>query len=389
MTPTLPMPRRYGLQPGPRLPCRLSATLAVLLTGCLLGAAERSARPLEPIRISADGRRFVGADSGTPFQPWGVNYDHDSRGNGRLLEDYWEEEWETVRQDFQEIQELGANLVRVHLQFGRFMDSATSPNERALRRLKQLVDLAAEKGLYLDLTGLGCYHKSDVPDWYDRLDEAARWSAQAEFWRAVARTGRGQAAVFCYDLMNEPVIGGDVSEGWLGGELGGKYFVQRLTLKPNGRTNLEIAGAWVAKLTSAIRAEDPDHLITVGVIPWAMVWPTAKPVFYAPEVATHLDFVSAHFYPKSGEVDKALTALAVYDLGKPLVIEELFPLNCSLADMDRFLEGSREIAEGWISFYWGKTIGEYEASAEPVLADALVAGWLKYFREKAPTMRLP
>jgi hypothetical protein len=29
---------------------------------------------------------------------WGVNYDHDSKGeNGRLLEDYWSDEWETVR----------------------------------------------------------------------------------------------------------------------------------------------------------------------------------------------------------------------------------------------------------------------------------------------------
>jgi hypothetical protein len=35
-------------------------------------------------------------------------------------------------------------------------------------------------------------------------------------------------------------------------------------------------------------------------------------VFYASEVAGHLDFASVHFYPKKGEVAIALAALAVY-----------------------------------------------------------------------------
>ena len=40
--------------------------------------------------------------------------------------------------------------------------------------------------LYLDLTGLGCYHKKDVPAWYDKLAEKDRWDGQARFWEAVA-----------------------------------------------------------------------------------------------------------------------------------------------------------------------------------------------------------
>jgi hypothetical protein len=340
--------------------------------------------------ISADGRGFVLGSSGKSFRVWGVNYDHDTKGDhGRLLEDYWEQEWETVREDFQEIRDLGANVVRIHLQFGRFMDAPDEPNSKALSRLRRLVELAGQTGLYLDLTGLGCYHKRDVPAWYDRMDEAARWDAQARFWQAVARTCRGRPAVFCYDLMNEPVIGGKESEGWLTGELGGKHFVQRLTLKQAGRPAHSIASAWVEKMTEAIRKEDPDHLITVGVIPWAMVWPNAKPIFYAPESARHLDFVSVHFYPKKGEGDKALKALAVYDIGKPLVIEEMFPLSCGMEEMNEFIQKSSDIAEGWISFYWGRTITEYESAERPTLTDALMAGWLKYFREQAPKMRQP
>ncbi len=358
--------------------------------GLLLGVATGSTATLEPIRVSADGKGFVAGHPGTPFRSWGVNYDHDARGeSGRLLEDYWDDEWETVRQDFAEIRDLGANVVRIHLQLGKFMTAPAAANPAALARLRQLLRLAEDNRLYLDLTGLGCYHKQDVPPWYDQLAEADRWEVQARFWQAVARTCRGSPAVFCYDLMNEPIVGGNVAEGWLAGELGGKHFVQRLTLTPRGRTAQEIAAAWVEKLTSVIRREDPDHLITVGAIPWALVWPKAMPVFYAPAVARHLDFVSVHFYPKAGEVDAALTALRVYAIGKPLVIEEMFPLHCSLAELDDFIGRSQDLAAGWISFYWGKTIAEYESSREPTLAEALTAQWLKHFRTTAPQWRRP
>lgn len=345
---------------------------------------------LESIRLSMDGKSFVFAESGTPFRVWGVNYDHDSHGeNGRLLDDYWNDEWDTVRSDFQEMKELGANVVRVHLQFGKFMTDADTPNASALAQLRKLLALAGETGLYLDITGLGCYHKADTPAWYDAMDEAARWAAQARFWSAVARTCRDSPAVFCYDLMNEPILDGKRDVGWLGGELGGKYFAQRLTLDPGKRVPIEIAKAWVEKLTAAIRAEDRGHLITVGVIPWALVWPGAKPIFYSPEVSSALDFVSIHLYPGKGEVDKALTALAIYDIGKPLVIEETFPLSCSIEEMDDFLNRARSRTDGAISFYWGRTIAEYAAATEKREVAALVGGWLEYFRKHADAMKQP
>ena len=346
------------------------------------------ATTIENVRLSADRKSFVLAESSRPFRVWGVNYDHDSHGQqGRLLEDYWDAEWDTVRSDFQEIKELGANVVRIHLQLAKFMRAPDAPDEKSLGQLRKLLTLAEETELYLDITGLGCYHKADTPPWYDAMDENARWDVQARFWSAIAKTCRGSPAVFCYDLMNEPVIGGARGEGWLAGELGGKWYVQRLTLDPGKRTQIEIARAWVNKLVTAIRAEDPAHLITVGVIPWALVWPGAKPVFYSPEVSGALDFVSIHLYPKTGEVDKALTAMAVYDIGKPLVIEEIFPLSCSVAEIDDFLKRSKGRAEGYISFYWGRTIAEYAAATEQPLVSALMSEWLKYFQQQAGFMK--
>jgi hypothetical protein len=343
-----------------------------------------AASPMSFVRVSEDGRRLVLATDGQPFVPWGFNYDHDERG--RLLEDYWQAEWPKVEEDFREMKELGANVVRIHLQVGRFMQAPREPNEAALDRLVRLTELAQRLCLYLDLTGLACYHRKDVPAWYDGLSEEARWEVQARFWEAIAGRCATSPAVFCYDLMNEPILPGEKKETeWLAGEFAGKCFVQRITLDLAGRTRQQVAKAWVDRLVTAIRKQDDRHLITVGVIPWALVFPRAKPLFYCEEVAENLDFASVHFYPEKEKIDAALAALAVYDIGKPLVVEEMFPLKCSAAELEAFIDGSRQVADGWIGFYWGKTIAECRQSQE--LADALTRGWLELFQRKADTIR--
>jgi hypothetical protein len=264
---------------------------------------------------------------------------------------------------------------------GKFMRQPSEPNDIALARLARVADLAERVRLYLDVTGLGCYHKKDVPAWYDGLSEQARWQVQARFWEAVAGRCAHSPAIFCYDLMNEPILPGDKKETeWLAGELGGKFFVQRLSLDLAGRTQQQVAKAWVDQLVAAIRKQDRRHSITVGVIPWALVFPGAKPLFYSQEVSENLDFASVHFYPEKGKIDQALAALAVYDIGKPLVIEEMFPLKCSAEELGVFIDGSRKVAEGWIGFYWGKTPDEYRRSK--TIGDALTLGWLELFQRK-------
>jgi hypothetical protein len=259
------------------------------------------------------------------------------------------------------------------------MDSETKANAVSLYKLSQLLLLAERNGLYLDLTGLGCYDKTEVPEWYNNLSETKRWAVQTRFWEAIAETCRRSPAVFCYDLMNEPIVTEDKKiRDWTPGAFGNRYFVQRITLDFAGRTQTEIARSWVNQLTAAIRKHDPDHMITVGAIPWALTWPNAKPLFYSAGVSEKLDFVSLHFYPKAGEIQNALRALAVYDIGKPIVIEETFPLNCPMDQLEEFIDGSRRWATGWIGFYWGKTIPEYKDS-EPSVANTLTMEWLEYF----------
>ncbi|MHC4694450.1 MAG: alginate lyase family protein [Planctomycetota bacterium] len=370
------------------------AIVSLLITALLysLSCAIDTTRPalpaagLEFIRVSKDGTHFIRAQSGTRFIAWGFNYDHDD--SGRLIEDYWHKEWPTVVEDFGEMKDLGANVVRIHLQTAKFMSTATKTNKASFAQLARLVKLAEQTGLYLDITGLGCYHKKDVPKWYDAMDEAERWNTQTIFWEAVAKTCAKSPSIFCYDLMNEPILPGEKKKetDWLAGEFAGKHFVQRITLNLAGRTRKQVAKAWVDKLVPAIRRHDNRRMITVGVIPWVHTFPKAKPLFYTNEVAENLDFASVHFYPKKGEVEKALTALSAYDIGKPLVIEEMFPLHCNMKELTAFIDASRSFTDGYIGFYWGKTIDQYNEKSD--IPSAITKSWLKYFAE-APAQKSP
>ncbi|MGK0185907.1 MAG: GH18 family chitinase [Verrucomicrobiales bacterium] len=350
-----------------------------------VAATGDNGKPLQQVRVSDDGKQFVRGTSDEKFIVWGVNYDHDSIGEGRLLDEYWEDDWETVVADFREMKELGANCVRIHLQLGQFMEAPDKPNSTALARLAKLVKLAEETRLYLDVTGLACYHKQNIPEWYDPLGEQERWAAQAVFWEAVAEVCAGSPAIFCYDLMNEPILPGkEPTKDWLAGELGGKFFVQRISLDLNGRAREEVAEAWVNKMVAAIRKQDQRQLITVGVIPWVFAFGGGKPLFHGPQVGKQLDFVAVHFYPEKGEIEKALKALKAYEVGKPLVIEEMFPLKCSEEELMEFVDRSAEHTDGWISFYWGKTAKELREKDNPSIGEAITASWLETFRAKSP-----
>ena len=321
--------------------------------------------------------------SGRKFIPWGLNYDH-QEGSGRLIEDYWDDEWETVEEDFREMKQLGANVVRIHLQLGPFMQAADKPNPHALDQLGRLVQLAEETGLYLDLTGLGCYHKQDVPPWYDELTEQQRWEVQALFWEAVAGRCASSPAIFCYDLMNEPVVPGDTKrDDWLGDAFGGKHFVQFVTLSAAGRPRHEVARKWISRLVTAIRKHDRRHLVTVGLVPWSLDRPGLTSGFIPEKVTGDLDFIAVHLYPESGKVEQALETLEGFAaVGKPVVIEEIFPLKCSAKELASFMDGSRQHATGWIGFYWGKTAEEYRETKS--IRAAIVLSWLDLFQEKGP-----
>ena len=353
--------------------------LKLVLAAALLAAVYSIPAPaLEAIVVSKDGLGFMGADSGRPFVAWGFNYDRDYKF--RLIEEYWDKEWDTVAADFRAMKQLGANVIRVHLQFAKFMDAPEKPNAAALERLEKLVTLAEETGVYLDLTGLGCYRLEDQPLWYAQMLEKERWAAQAAFWEAITKRCAGRPGILAFDLVNEPAVGNKLAPGkWVHeATLGGFHYVQFITLDAAGRDGKELWQQWAHTLAAPIRTQDPRRLITVGLLPL----PNKEML---KGVAPEVDYMSVHLYPKSGKIDEQIKTLKLYAVSKPLIVEETFPMECSAAEMLEFIEKSKPKANGWISFYWGKPMAELKASTEA--GDRMLSGWLETFQKLAPEMR--
>jgi hypothetical protein len=299
-----------------------------------------------------------------------------------------------VVKDFRDMKAMGCNLVRLHLQLGRFMVDANTADKKSLAELKRVLALADEVGMYLDVTGLACYRTKDVPAWYDAMGEADRWAVQARFWEAVAAGCAGHPAVFCYDLINEPVVpAGRRKPGqWYSGHLLGDFdFLQWIALDQAGRKREEIARDWVRMLTAAIRKHDKEHMITVGMLP-----PSEKLGIFSgflPKVlAPELDFICVHIYPRAGKVDEALEFLSRYAVGKPVVIEETFNLRCGVADLEMFLRKSKGTACGWVGHYGGLTPADFEALRKAdklTLSHAFMEDFLKLFVKLGPHMQGP
>ncbi len=183
--------------------------------------------------------------------------------------------------------------------------------------------------------------------------------------------------------MNEPVVpGGRRKEGdWLAGAFAGKHFVQFITLDQRNRPRPEIACAWIHHLAAAIRVKDRRHLITVGLVDWSLDRPGLTSGFVPAKIADDLDFVSVHLYPKKGKRKEALDTLAGFAVGKPVLIEETFPLACAPPELEEFIDASRKHAAGWIGFYWGQPPEELRRIE--TISAALTLGWLELFQRRA------
>lgn len=206
-----------------------------LLALALMAGGALAASP-SWVGIDKSGSRFVLSASGERFTPWGFNYSRDEKF--RLLEDCWDSDWAKVERNFREMKTLGANVVRIHLQFAKFMDAPGRSNQANLARLEKLIGLAEQLGLYLDVTGLGTYRVEDVPAWYRNASEKEHWAAQAEFWEAIARVCANRPGVFAYNVMNEPMATSarQPAGGWTHpAALQGLQYVEYIDLNPAGR----------------------------------------------------------------------------------------------------------------------------------------------------------
>ena len=77
--------------------------LATLLCRCATVCQAQTAG-VPSVQVAKGKKAFTLSPSDKPFTPWGLNYDHDDKG--RLLEDYWDDEWPTVEAHFGQMKAL-------------------------------------------------------------------------------------------------------------------------------------------------------------------------------------------------------------------------------------------------------------------------------------------
>jgi hypothetical protein len=304
---------------------------ALALAGALLSsvlAAEPPGR-LDKVRLSADGRSFQTA-SGAPFVPLGVNYFRP--GTGWAPQVWKKFDAEATRGDFQRMKAMGVRCVRVFLTYGSFYLEAGKLEAEGLARFDQFLALAEEAGIYVHPTGPD--HWEGLPAWArgDRIADDTVLSALESFWKLFAARYRGRPVLFAYDLLNEPSVGWGTApmrpkwNRWLEQRYGSLEKVQAAW----GRTNTmdpwgdlpppkpaeaprsrelldyqlfreQLADDWTRRQAAAIKAADPDALVTVGLIQWSV--PALLPgvqhysAFRPERQAPLLDFLEIHFYP--------------------------------------------------------------------------------------------
>ena len=325
--------------------------------------------------IVPSGKQLINED-GEIFRIWGLNW---GPPEGELLETIWttEQGWRDLVKDFEDAHNMGANLIRLPIQYNFFMDSPTEANALNLERLRVLVKVAEQYDLYVLICGLNAFKKDLQPAWYSQMNEQERWATQAIFWKNVAATVGNIPAVLGYDLMNEPTIANRTEEGWLpGGSMGGYHFAQNITLDLAGRTEEAVLKSWINTMTNAIRQEDDKHLITVGYLPYAKFSRFSKDVLTA---------MSTHIYPERDNIAASNRLVQDFQTDLPLIISETFPLHCSPEELEAFIKSQNSNVNGWIWIGGGESIEDLtppESIPEAIFLDAL-----KKFKEMAPTQK--
>lgn len=390
---------------------------------------------LPGIAVNREKKCFYEIKANEEFFPYGVNFDHDNKY--RLIEEFWCDT-DLIDKVFQEINKMGFNIVRIHLQQFVLQNSENGINHEILNHLDKIVGLAENNGLYLDLTGLGRY-KGEIPEWYKKLSDDERIEADSYFWKVLAEHFKNNTTIFCFDIQNEPTINGENNQGFVGPAfedgyhyvnrqyqdvesrwdnylkkmycnnelfssswLKGRYSSYEEFLKSKvrlpGYTNDEkesaefkkfrdyLALVWLKSIAGKIREADNSRLITVGLC--ELNFPDNKYYSsFSPElIKPYVDFIALHVYPrelskkpyKDNTTDLLQMLNAAY-VGKPIVIEEMFPLLPLDKLYANFIEPSRKYVCGWISFYWGVPYNELKRSDK--LNDGITADWLKYFSE--------
>jgi len=229
--------------------------------------------------VRCDGRYFT--RNGTRIFPVGINYlpsylcgDHFSN---------WHHDH--IMADLDHLQSLGLDCVRVAVFWKGFEPRQGIYSEDFLAAFKRFVAECSMRGLlvmpvFLVGTWTGIY---DAPYWKaPGMYQGEMLELEAAHIVSFVRHFSEEPAILCWDLSDEP------------------WYLEQIAPAAQRRADgppasrRDIATAWVARLSSAIRGVDGNHLVTLGSDPE----PVRKDTGFArEEIGRHLDVMAYCIYP--------------------------------------------------------------------------------------------
>lgn len=316
--------------------------------------------------------------------------------------------WSHLTRDFTAMRKYSANAVRLYVSLHSLLISPNEVNTTAMDRLQSVVDIAAENGLDVYLTGANVMRpKHRLPVWLRNVTDGQLRLAQRTFWQACASQFHESSStrrdnIIAFNLINEPIVwsgaaqSDDFSTGCLGGGASvfgadcndalcySNYF-QRAPL-PAGSNKTAFAKEWCQEMSSAVKSISPGRRVTIGDLQLSLGGhPTCS-------LSDGLDHFSLHLYP-SYPPHASLAEIAAFWSGRmstlPLngtaVIEEMFPLggpqNVTLSSLLReYLTSTMPKARGFMTFYWGAAADMHMPPAQ----SALYEDWLDVWSRGRP-----
>lgn len=429
----------------------LGSGIGLCLSSPSVGGEGPGKASLPKIRVAADGRTFVTAE-GRPFVPLGVTYYRP--GTGWAPQVWKKFDPEATRQDFVRMKQWGVNCVRVFLTYGSFFNEPDAISQEGLAKFDQFLSAAEAAGIYVHPTGPD--HWEGLPAWArgDRIADERVLAALETFWSEFARRYRGRSVIFAYDLLNEPTVPWDTPavqakwNAWLEARFGtsdkqaaawrcpresirwGKQPPPSAKDAPGDPQLLDfqrfregLADDWTRRQAKAVKAADPEALVTVGMIQWSV--PALLPgvrhyAGFRPErQARFLDFLEVHFYPLASgffeytDKQAELRNLAYLESvvrevaapGKPVVVAEFGWYGGGKLTIDQgrhpaateqqqshwcceAIRTSQGLATGWLNwgFYDQPEAGDVSQRTGLFTADGKPKAWARDFQRLAGSL---
>jgi len=335
-------------------------------------------------RIGIIGKQLT--RSGQEFKAWGYQ-----QLSYAFEKDFFiiggEEERATATSGIYGDRLMGANVIRVHVDLWWFIEGPDKDSlvmtDGPLSNLLFFIDVCRQNSIYVLINANNTWYPQYIPSWFDDLDYRDRWDVSAFHFAGMAGAivdAGLSSTILGYELAGEPTMSINPAHEWYGDDVFGVgvYFRNLIARGPD--VDGDTVRDWIVQLRDAIKAVDPEALVTFGALPY--YWTH----FGYENTQDLLDFVSPHLYPPFeilGQTSEEQVALVNgwEPCTIPIVTGETFmwsalPEN-NMAQMDAILP----ISQGVISFSYGYSPEEFTSPpelpkypADPTLSDAIYQG---------------